>query len=107
MKNNTPTRIRSPEFESSPSSRRRIDSNMSVNLTQSINSSTVPESQSNIEEQRQIRLDILKERARSSRMSETAEHLQRRLEKQKTRDQSSRSNETEEQRQVRLEKQRK
>jgi hypothetical protein len=78
-----------------------------VNLTQSINSTTVPESQSNIEEQRQIRLDILKERARSSRMSETAEHRQIRLEKQNKRNQSSRSNQTEEQRQTRLEKQRK
>ncbi|CAF5068817.1 unnamed protein product [Rotaria sp. Silwood1] len=102
--NNTPTRIRSPEFECSPSSRRRID-NMGMYSTQSISSSVLQQSQSDIEEQRRVRLDAQKERARSSRMNETAEHRQIRLEKQKHRDQSRRSNETEEHRQLRLEKQ--
>ncbi|CAF0780614.1 unnamed protein product [Rotaria sordida] len=40
FKNNTPTRIRSPEFECSPSSRRRID-NMGMYSTQSISSSVL------------------------------------------------------------------
>ncbi|CAF3774135.1 unnamed protein product [Rotaria sp. Silwood1] len=104
FKNNTPTRIRSPEFECSPSSRRRID-NMGMYSTQSISSSVLQQSESDIEEQRRVRLDAQKERARSSRMNETAEHHQIRLEKQKHRDQSRRSNETEEHRQLRLEKQ--
>ncbi|CAF2941478.1 unnamed protein product, partial [Rotaria sp. Silwood2] len=104
FKNNTPTRIRNPEFECSPSSRRRIDS-VEIYSTQSISSSVLQHSQSGIEEQRQLRLDAQSERARSSRMNETAEHHQIRLEKQKRRDQSRRSNETEEHRQLRLEKQ--
>ncbi|CAF4218977.1 unnamed protein product [Rotaria sordida] len=104
FKNNTPTRIRSSEFECSPSSRRRID-NMGMYSTQSISSSVVQQSQSGIEEQRRVQLDVLKERARSSRMNETTEHRQIRLEKQKRQDQASRSNETEEHRQIRLEKQ--
>ncbi|CAF4183063.1 unnamed protein product, partial [Rotaria sordida] len=79
FKNNTPTRIRSPKFECSPNSRRK--------------------------EQRRVQLDVLKERARSSRMNETTEHRQIRLEKQKRQDQASRSNETEGHRQIRLEKQ--
>ncbi|CAF4116453.1 unnamed protein product [Rotaria sordida] len=106
FKNNTPTRIRNPEFECSPSSRRRIDS-VEIYSTQSISSSVLQHSQSGIEEQRQLRLDAQSERARSSRMNETAEHHQIRLEKQKRRDQFRRSNETEQQRQIRLEKQRK
>ncbi|CAF4931087.1 unnamed protein product, partial [Rotaria sp. Silwood1] len=104
FKNNTPTQIRNPEFECSPSSRRRIDS-VEIYSTQSISSSVLQHSQSGIEEQRQLRLDAQSERARSSRMNETAEHHQIRLEKQKRRDQSRRSNETEEHRQLRLEKQ--
>ncbi|CAF1357816.1 unnamed protein product, partial [Rotaria sordida] len=104
FKNNTPTRIRSPEFECSPNSRRHID-NMGTYYTQSISSSVVQKSQNGIEEQRPVQLDALKERARSSRMNETTEHRQIRLEKQKRRDQSRRSNETEEHHQLRLEKQ--
>ncbi|CAF5155178.1 unnamed protein product, partial [Rotaria sp. Silwood1] len=104
FKNNTPTRIRSPEFECSSSSRRRLDI-MGMYSTQSISSSVLQQSQSDIEEQRQVRLDVLKEQARSSRMNETAEHRRIRLENQKHRDQSRRSNETEEHRQFRLEKQ--
>ncbi|CAF3731674.1 unnamed protein product, partial [Rotaria sordida] len=104
FKNNTPTRVRSPEFECSPSSRRRID-NIGVYSTHLISSSVLQQSQSGIEEQRQVRLDVLKERAQSRRMNETAEHRQIRLEKQQRRDQSHRSNETEEHRQLRLEKQ--
>ncbi|CAF5000979.1 unnamed protein product [Rotaria sp. Silwood1] len=78
---------------------------MGMYSTQSISSSVLQQSQSNIEEQRRVRLDAQKERAQSNRMNETAEHRQIRLEKQKHRDQSRRSNETEEHRQLRLEKQ--
>ena len=58
------------------------------------------------EEQSQIRLAKLKERAQVSRMNQTEEQRQKRLEKQKNRSQSKRATDTQEQRQSRLEKNR-
>ncbi|CAF4987609.1 unnamed protein product, partial [Rotaria sp. Silwood1] len=104
FKNNTSTRIRSPEFELSPSRRLRTENNMGTNFAQSIISNALQQHKSGIENQRQVRLDILKERALTSRMNETTEHRQIRLEKQKERDDLKQMTETEEERQIRLEK---
>jgi hypothetical protein len=65
---------------------------------------TMWESQSDVEEKRQIRLAKVKERSRSSRSNETEEQRHIRLEKVREQTRSSRTNETEEQRQIRLEK---
>ncbi|CAF1215625.1 unnamed protein product [Rotaria sordida] len=105
LKNNTVTQIRIPEFQSSLSRRLRTGDNIGIDSTQSTNPGTMQNSQNDLAEQHQSRLDKLKEQARISRMNETDEQRQNRLEKQKQRAQSSRTGEAEEHRQLRLEKQ--
>ena len=102
MKNNAPTKIRIPEFQSSPSRRLRTEVNPESNSAQSITSDKITRKQDDIERQHQTRLETKRELARKSRMDETDDERQQRLEKQKSRSQLNRAIETEEQHQNRL-----
>ncbi|CAF4077401.1 unnamed protein product [Rotaria sordida] len=98
FKNNSVVQIRIPEFQLTPSRRLRSEINTHTDSPQSIIFDTMLKDQNDKEEQRQIRLEKKRERARSNQMNETEEQRQNRLEKERQRNHSSRMNETEEQR---------
>ncbi|CAF4200105.1 unnamed protein product [Rotaria sp. Silwood2] len=127
-KNNAPIQIRIPEFQSSPSRRRRSEHSNETGFVQSTATDAMRQAQNGIHEQRQsameqqiqpsqenlanetiehrrIQLEKQKQRNQRNRSNETAEKRQTRLEQQKQRDQSNRSNEAAEERQTRLKKQ--
>ncbi|CAF1131041.1 unnamed protein product [Adineta ricciae] len=102
VKNNVVAQIRLSDFESSPSRRLRSDSRMSGDQIQLINLDAIEQHSKDDEPKRQMRLSILRERARSRRNSETDQQRQDRLVKVKERARSRRASEVEGQRQNRL-----
>ncbi|CAF4778660.1 unnamed protein product [Rotaria sp. Silwood1] len=128
FKNNAPIQVRIPEYQSSPSRRRRSEHSNETGFAQSTATDAIREAQNGIHEQhqsameqqiqpnqenlanetmkhRRIQLEKQKQRNQRNRSDETAEERRTRLEKQKQRDQSNRSNEAAEERQTRLENQ--
>ncbi|CAF1475686.1 unnamed protein product [Adineta steineri] len=103
-KNNAVVQIRIPEFSSSPSGHLRSEADIESENIESTSFPTTVQDQTNIGEQRQTRLSLLNERARSRRRNETTQQTQDRLAKVRERTQSRRANETEKQTQTRLEK---
>nr|AEN94422.1 hypothetical protein [Adineta vaga] len=103
VKNNVAAQIRMPEFESSPNRRLRSDKHTTSNPMQLINFEVIEQCSIENKEQHQMRLSILKERARSRRNSETDQQREDRLKKVRERAQSRRMNETENERNSRLE----
>ncbi|CAF3376885.1 unnamed protein product, partial [Rotaria socialis] len=104
-KNNAPIQIRIPEFQSSPSRRRRSEHSSNTGFVQSAATDAIRETQIGIHEQRQSAIEQQINPNQENLVNETAEHRRIRLEKQKQRDQSNRSNETNEKRKIRLENQ--
>ncbi|CAF1667127.1 unnamed protein product, partial [Adineta ricciae] len=106
VKNNTITQIRIPEFQSSPSRRRRNENNIGNDFIQTETSMEMETEKNDKEERRKIQLQKKRERSRSTRMNETAEQREIRLQKDRERTQANRMIETEEQREIRLQKDR-
>ncbi|CAF4649300.1 unnamed protein product [Rotaria socialis] len=127
FKNNTPIQMRIPEFQASPSQRRRNEHSNETSFAQSTTTDAIREAQNEIQaqyqsvveqqikpsqenpvnetmEHRRMQLETQKQRNQRNRSNETAEERHTRLEKQKQRDQWNRSNETAEERQIRLKK---
>ncbi|CAF3134702.1 unnamed protein product [Rotaria sp. Silwood2] len=104
-KNNASIQIRIPEFQSSPSRRRRSERSNETGFAQSAATDAIREAQNGIHEQRQSAIEQQINPNQENLVNETAEHRRIRLEKQKQRDQSNRSNETNEKRKIRLENQ--
>ncbi|CAF1684926.1 unnamed protein product, partial [Adineta ricciae] len=104
VKNNSITQIRIPEFQSSPSRRRRNENNTTNDFIQTDVSMEIETEKNDKEERRQIQLQKKRERSRSTRMNETAEQREIRIQKEKERTQANRTNETEEGRGIRLQK---
>ncbi|CAF3372377.1 unnamed protein product [Rotaria socialis] len=105
FKNNAPIQIRIPEFQGSPSRRRRSEHNNETGFAQSTATDAIRQAQNGIHKQRQRAVEQQINPNQENLVNETAEHRRIRLEKQKQRDQSNRSNETNEKRKIRLENQ--
>ncbi|CAF3561648.1 unnamed protein product [Rotaria socialis] len=105
FKNNAPIQIRIPEFQASPSRRRRSEHSKETGFVQSAATDAIRKTQNGIYEQRQSAIEQQINPNQENLVNETAEHRRIRLEKQKQRDQSNRSNETNEKRKIRLENQ--
>ncbi|CAF1182332.1 unnamed protein product [Adineta ricciae] len=102
-KNNHNSHVRIPEFQCSPSRRLRSETSTNSDHVQIINLDTMKQNEMEREDQHQMRLITLKDRARLRRSSETDAQRQNRLRRDRERARSRRANETQEQRQGRLE----
>ena len=105
-KNNIDTHVRIPEFQSSPNRRLRSESNTSSDRVQLINSDIMEQNERERDEQHQMQLVTLRDRARLRRNSETETQRQDRLRKDRERAETRRANETQDQRRDRLEQKR-
>ncbi|CAF1185962.1 unnamed protein product [Adineta steineri] len=103
FKNNAVAQIRMPEFESPANRRVRSVINIENEHNKITSPNAIEQAQTNIEEEHENRLSVLRERARLRRTNATEEQRQNRLAKDRERTRSRRANQAEEQRQSQLE----